>query len=101
MHAKMPESPLIFWLGFAVWALILIGLCRTSRRFYWGAVPFSFFVLYQGWSFLHSNTNFREALIRNFGYSYFLQFAGAYALPVAALALYAIYDFRFRKGPAA
>ena len=101
MHAKMPETPLGFWVGFAIVAFILIGLCRVSRRFYWASVPASLFVLYQGWSFLHSNVSFRNAMIRELGYSYFLQFACAYALPVAALALYAFYDYRFRKPPAA
>ena len=63
MHAKMPETALFFWVGFAIVALILIGLCRASRRFYWLSIPASLFVLYQGWSFLHANVSFRTTLI--------------------------------------
>ena len=96
MHAKMPDTPLGFWIGFAVIALIFIALCRVSRRFYWPAVLGSVFVLYQGWSMLHSNDSFREAMIRELGYSYFVQFGCCYALPLVALALYAGYDFTFR-----
>jgi hypothetical protein len=101
MHAKMPDTPLIFWVGFAVLALLLVGLCRLSRRFYWACAPASLFVLYQGWSFLYSNLNFRSAMIRELGFSYFVQFACAYAVPVALLVFYAIYDFRFRTSRAA
>jgi hypothetical protein len=97
MHAKMPDTPFGFWVGFAVVALILIVLCRVSRRFYWAAVPASLFLLYQGWSFLHANVTFREAMVRELGYPYLVQFAGAYAVPVVTLALYAVYDFRFRR----
>ena len=99
MHAKMPETPVFFWVLFAITALILIGLCRISRRFYWASVPVSLFLLYQGWHQLYTNVSFRNAIIRELGYSYFFQFACSYAVPVAALALYALYDYQRRKPP--
>jgi hypothetical protein len=101
MHAKMPETAAFFWVGFAIVALVLIGLCWVSPRFYWASVPASLFVLYQGWSQLYANVSFRNAMIRELGYSYFLQFTCSYALLIAALALYALYDYRRRKPPAA
>ncbi len=97
MHAKMPDTPLAFWIGAGVIGLILILFCRVSRRFYWAAALAGIFVLFQGWSLLHSNVSFREALIREMGYSYFVQFGCSYAVPLIALGLYAAYDFAFRK----
>jgi hypothetical protein len=86
-----------FWVCFAVLALICVGACRLSRRCYWLAAPFALFMLYQGWSFLYANDNFSGALLSEFGTSYWLQFAAAYALPVVSLVAYAIYDFRYRQ----
>ena len=93
----MPDSPSEFWVGFAVFALLCVGACRVSRRFYWSAVPCALFVLYRGWSFLYSNESFSGVLLSEFGLSYWLQFAGAYALPVLSLLAYAIYDFRYKS----
>ena len=101
MHAKMPDSPLFFWMGAAIIAAILVLLCRVSRRFYWVTGLASLFILYQGWSLLHANVSFRQAMIRELGYGYFVQFGGSYALPVVAVGLYAVYDFLMRKRPAA
>ncbi len=101
MHEKTPETPLFFWVGFAAIGVVLVLLCRVSRRFYLAAVRASLFVLYQGWSFLHANVNFRTAMLRELGLSYFVQFSCSYAVPLAAVALYALYDYRFRKHPPA
>ena len=97
----MPETLLGDWIAVVAIALILILLCRVSRRFYWAAALASLYVLYQGWNLLHSNVSFRDALIREMGFSYFVQFGCTYAVPLVALGLYAVYDFAFRKrGPA-
>ncbi len=93
----MPDSPFEFWVMFITLALICIGACRLSRRCYWLAVPFALFMFYQGWSFLYANDSFSGALLSEFGIGYWLQFAGTYALPVLSLAIYAIYDFRYRQ----
>jgi len=79
-----------FWVGFAILALVCVGACRLSRRFYWLAGPFAAFILYQGWSLLHTNDNFSGALLSELGISYWLQFASAYALPIVSLVACAI-----------
>ena len=101
MRAKMPESTWEFWVWFIVIALLCVGVCRLWRGLYWLAVPGALFMLYQGWSFLISNVSFREAMIRELGFGYFVQYASAFTLPVIAIALYAFYDFKFRRRPAA
>ena len=93
----MPESTLEFWVGFVILALICIGACRLSRRFYWPAALFALFILYQGWSLLYTNDNFSGALLSEFGISYWLQFAASYALPIVCLLAYAVYDFGYRQ----
>jgi hypothetical protein len=92
MRAKMPDSRLEFWVTFGVLALLCVGACRLSRRCYQLAVPFALFILYQGWSFLYANDSFSGALLSEFGVSYWLQFAAAYALPVFSISVYALYD---------
>src|SRR5947208_9067741 len=96
MRAKMPESPVEFWVGFVLIALICVGACRLSRRCYWLAGPFAAFILYQGWSLLYANESFSAVLLSEFGTSW-LQFAACYALPIFSLVVYAIYDFRYRQ----
>ncbi len=93
----MPESPLEFWIWFAVIAIVCVGACRFSRRCYWLAAPFASFLLYQGWSLLYANVSFSGELLSQLGFSYWLQFALSYALPLISIAVYAIYDFRYRK----
>jgi len=93
----MPESPLEFWVAFVILALICVGAFRLSRRFYWLAALFALFILYRGWSLLYANDNFSGALLSEFGISYWLQFASAYALPVVCLVPYAVHDFGYRQ----
>lgn len=93
----MPDTPLEFWVWFAVLAFVCVGACRHSRRCYWLAAASALFILYQGWSFLYANSNFSGTLLSEFGLSYWLQFAAAYALPVVSLVAYAIHDFKYRQ----
>ena len=93
----MPDSPLEFLVGFAIIALICIGMCRLSRRFYCAVIPFALFILYQGWSVLYTNDNFSGALLAEFGISYWLQYAAAFALPIISLLAYSAYDLRYRR----
>jgi len=97
MHAKFPDTPLEFWLYFAVVAFVLVGLCRLSRRFYWASGLASLFVLYGGWSSLYANESFRSAIINELGFGYFLQYAAAFAVPVTAVVMYGLFDFRLLK----
>ena len=82
-------------------AVVIVGLCRISRWFYWGAVPIALLTVYNGVSFLVGNVSFRNAMIQELGFSYFVQFACSYAVPIVSLAAYAYYDFRFRQRRAA
>ena len=93
----MPDSPLEFWVWFAILALVCVGACRFSHRCYWLSVPFALFILYQGWSFLYVNDSFSGALLSEFGFSYWFQFAAAYALPLVSLVAFAIYDCGYRR----
>jgi|ERR1051326_8384367 hypothetical protein len=101
MHAKMPDTTWPIWLSVIFTALVLVGLCRLSRWFYLVAGPVVLLFTYGGTTFLISNVSFRHAMIQELGMSYFLQFACSYAVPILSLAVYAFYDFRFRRKPVA
>jgi hypothetical protein len=94
MRAKMPESPLEFWVWPIVIAIVCIGACVLSRKSYWIAGPFALFLLYQGWTNLYANVSFSGNVLSEFGLGYWLVFAGAYALPIFSISVYALYDFR-------
>jgi hypothetical protein len=97
MHAKMPDTTWPIWLNVIVIAFVIVGLCRLSRWFYLLAVPVAVLQVYGGATFLVSNVSFRSAMIQELGFSYFVQFACSYALPIVLLGAYAYYDFRYRK----
>ena len=93
----MPDTTWPIWLSVIVLAFVIVGLCRLSRWFYWGAVPFAILMTYNGVSFLIANVSFRNTMIQELGFGYFVQFACSYAVPLVSLATYAYYDFRFRQ----
>lgn len=93
----MPDTTWPIWLSVIVWAVVIVGFCRLSRWFYLAAVPFALLVTYNGVSFLVANVSFRDAMIQELGFGYFVQFACSYAVPIVSLAAYAYYDFRFRQ----
>ena len=101
MHAKFPETTWPIWLSIVFIAIVLVGLCRLSRWCYLLAVPVALISIYNGWGTLSHNVSFREAMIQRLGYGSFVSYACAFALPIIALAVYAFYDFRYRRRRAA
>jgi hypothetical protein len=97
MHAKMPDTPWPIWLSVIVMSVVIVGLCRASRWFYLVAVPFALLIIYNRVNFLVANIGFRNAMIQELGFGYFVPFACSSAVPIVALAAYAYYDFRFRQ----
>lgn len=97
MHAKFPETTWPIWLNIVFIAIVLVGLCRFSRWCYLLAVPVALICIYNGWGTLFQNTSFRETMIQQFGYAYFVQYTCSLAVPAIALAVYAFYDFKHRR----
>ncbi len=97
MHAKFWESVWPMWLGIIIITVVLIGLCRLSRWFYFLTIPVSLMAILNGWGLIYHNVSFRNEMIEQLGFSYFAQFACTGALLVVALAFYAWYNFRCRQ----
>jgi|ERR1700722_14114275 len=97
MHEKMGDTTWWIWLSVMVYSVVIVGLCRASRWFYLVAVPFALLISYNGVSFLVANVSFRNAMIQQLGFGYFVQFACSYVVPIVSLAAYAYYDLRYRR----
>ena len=95
MHAKFPENTWPIWLITMFIAVVLVGLCRLSRWCYLLSVPVVLILIYNAWGTLSNNVSFREAMIQQLGYDYFVQYACSFSVPIITLAVFAFYDFRY------